>query len=100
MVHDDITLIPHRFPDIDLALLHLGGTRLLGLIKVTMDGADGLQLMQIVAPRHAIPIHYNDYGVFKSPLSDFEHAIKVAGLQDKVTYLKHGDTYYFNAPRP
>ncbi len=100
LVYDDVSLIPHRFPNIDLALLHLGGTRLLGLLKVTMDGADGVQLMQIVAPRHAIPIHYNDYGVFKSPLSDFEVAVKAAGLQEKVTYLKHGDTYYFHSPRP
>ena len=100
LVYDDITLIPHRFPNIDLALLHLGGTRLLGVLKVTMDGADGLHMMHIVAPRHAIPIHYNDYTVFKSPLSDFEHAVKVAGLQDRVTYLKHGESYFFRSTTP
>lgn len=64
-------------------------------MKVTMDGKDGVKLMQIVAPHHAIPIHYNDYTVFKSPLSDFEKEVNAAGLQDKVTYLKHGDTYAF-----
>ncbi len=97
LVYDDIALIPHRFPDIDLALLHLGGTRLLGLVKVTMDGRDGVQMMQIVAPRRAIPIHYNDYGAFKSPLSEFEQAVAAAGLQDMVSYLKHGDTYLFES---
>jgi len=95
LVYDDLQEIPRRYPDIDLALLHLGGTRILGVMKVTMDGKDGVKLMQLLAPHHAIPIHYNDYDVFKSPLSEFEDEVKAAGLQGKVTYLKHGDTYRF-----
>lgn len=94
----DLAEIPKRFPDIDLALLHLGGTRILGVLKVTMDGEDGVRMMQLVAPRKAIPIHYNDYDVFKSPLSDFTNAVKKAGLEDKVVYLKHGEFYRFGAP--
>ena len=95
LVYEDLDDIPRRYPDIDLALLHLGGTRILGVMKVTMDGKDGVKLLQLVAPHHAIPIHYNDYDVFKSPLSEFESEVKAAGLQGKVTYLKHGDTYRF-----
>jgi len=95
LVYEDLDDIPRRYPDIDLALLHLGGTRILGVMKVTMDGKDGVKLMQLVAPHHAIPIHYNDYDVFKSPLSEFESEVKAAGLQGKVTILKHGDTYRF-----
>lgn len=98
MVYEDLKEIPQRFPEVDLALLHLGGTRILGVMKVTMDGADGVRMMQMVAPRHAIPIHYNDYTVFKSPLSEFEQAVKAAELQNRVSYLKHGETYRF-APR-
>jgi L-ascorbate metabolism protein UlaG (beta-lactamase superfamily) len=95
LVYEDLEDIPRRYPDIDLALLHLGGTRILSVMKVTMDGKDGVKLMQLVAPHHAIPIHYNDYDVFKSPLSEFESEVKAAGLQGKVTYLKHGETYRF-----
>jgi L-ascorbate metabolism protein UlaG (beta-lactamase superfamily) len=95
MVYDDIREIPRRYPDIDLALLHLGGTRILGVVKVTMDGKDGVRMLQLIAPHHAIPIHYNDYDLFKSPLSDFEREVKAAELERKVTYLKHGDTYRF-----
>lgn len=98
LMYEDLKEIPQRFPEVDLALLHLGGTRILGVMKVTMDGADGVRMMQLVAPRHAIPIHYNDYTVFKSPLSDFEQAVKAAELQNRVIYLKHGETYRF-APR-
>ena len=52
-------------------------------------------MMRIIVPKKAIPIHYNDYDVFKSPLSDFEKEIEQAGLRDKVVYLKHGDQYEF-----
>ncbi|WP_460839051.1 MBL fold metallo-hydrolase [Noviherbaspirillum agri] len=95
LVYEDINDIPRRYPEIDLALLHLGGTRILGVMKVTMDGKDGVQMLQIIAPEHAIPIHFNDYDVFKSPLSEFEKEVNAAGLQSKVTYLKHGETYKF-----
>lgn len=95
MVYDDIEEIPRRFPGTDLALLHLGGTRLLGIVTVTMDAKEGVRMLRLIAPHHAIPIHYDDYDVFKSPLSDFQKAVGAAGLADKVSYLKHGETYRF-----
>jgi L-ascorbate metabolism protein UlaG (beta-lactamase superfamily) len=98
LVYGDIAEIPRRFPNIDLALLHLGGTRVLG-VKVTMDGKDGVRMMRIIAPQRTIPIHYNDYDVFKSPLGDFEREVANAGLAEKVTYLKHGESYQFAPPR-
>jgi L-ascorbate metabolism protein UlaG (beta-lactamase superfamily) len=95
LIYDDLKAIPQRFPGVDLALLHLGGTRILGVFKVTMDGKDGVTLMQIVQPKKAIPIHYDDYDVFKSPLSDFAQEVKAAGLDQQVVYLAHGETYTF-----
>lgn len=95
LVYDDLKAIPQRFPGIDLALLHLGGTRILGVFKVTMDAKDGVQLLQIVQPQHAIPVHFNDYDVFKSPLADFAREIKAAGWEDRVSYLAHGASYRF-----
>jgi L-ascorbate metabolism protein UlaG (beta-lactamase superfamily) len=96
-VIDDLKDIPRRYPEIDLALLHLGGTRVLG-IMVTMDAQQGVELMRIVNPRRAIPIHYNDYDVFQSPLSDFQREVTAAALHERVHYLRHGETYAFNAP--
>lgn len=95
MVYGDIEEIPRRFPGVDLALLHLGGTRILGIVTVTMDAKEGVRMLKLIAPHRAIPIHYNDYDVFKSPLSDFQKAVGEAGLADKVSYLKHGETYRF-----
>ncbi len=90
--------IPKRYPDIDLALLHLGGTRAFGVL-VTMDAKQGVEAIKLIAPTVAIPIHYNDYTVFKSPLEDFQKAVKAAGLDDRVRYLAHGESYDFRVPK-
>jgi L-ascorbate metabolism protein UlaG (beta-lactamase superfamily) len=99
LVHDRLREIPHRYPEIDLALLHLGGTKVLGIL-VTMDAGQGVEAIRIIEPRTAIPIHFNDYTVFKSPLEDFKRAVAEAGLEDLVHYLSHGDTYEFEVPAP
>jgi L-ascorbate metabolism protein UlaG (beta-lactamase superfamily) len=91
---DELQEIPHRYPNIDLSLLHLGGTRVLGVL-VTMDAEQGVEALRVIQPRLAIPIHYNDYDVFKSPLEDFQEAVANAGLTDRVHYLAHGETYRF-----
>jgi L-ascorbate metabolism protein UlaG (beta-lactamase superfamily) len=94
LIIDDLKEIPRRFPDIDIALLHLGGTRVLGIL-VSMDAEQGVEMLRIVDPALVIPIHYADYDVFTSPLSDYQAAVRAAGLADRVHYLRHGDTYTF-----
>ena len=94
LVIDKLKEIPNRFPEIDLGLFHLGGTRVLGIL-VTMDDEQGVEAIKIIQPEKAIPIHYNDYDVFKSPLEDFKKAAEEAGLSEKMIYLAHGETYDF-----
>lgn len=94
LVHDELREIPRRYKKIDLALLHLGGTRVLGIL-VTMDSAQGIECLRIVRPDMAIPIHYNDYDVFQDPLENFAAAVERAGLPDRVRYLLHGETHAF-----
>ena len=98
MVFDEIKEIPKRYPNVDLALLHLGGTTIMG-IMLTMDAKEGLEMFNIIKPKKAIPIHYNDYDVFKSPIEDFQAKVKEAGIEDHVFYLKHGETYTFEVNR-
>ena len=71
LMHDDLREIPKRYPDIDLGLFHLGGTRIMGIL-LTMDAEQGVEAIRVINPREVIPIHYNDYEVFKSPLEDFQ----------------------------
>ncbi len=94
LVIDELKEIPKRFPEIDIGLFHLGGTRVMG-IMVTMDDEQGVEAIKIIKPETAIPIHYNDYDVFKSPLEDFKRAAEEAGLTEKIIYLAHGETYNF-----
>lgn len=79
-------------------MLHLGGTRLPGGIKVTMDGADGAELVSRLGARTHVPIHYDDYTAFKSPLSDFRSAVTDRGLLDAVTWVERGETV--RLPKP
>jgi L-ascorbate metabolism protein UlaG (beta-lactamase superfamily) len=94
LIHEDLNEIPKRFPGIDLALIHLGGTRIMG-VMLTMDDEQGVQVLEIIQPERAIPIHYNDYDVFKSPLEDFQRAADEAGWTNRIVYLAHGETYDF-----
>lgn len=94
LVHDRLHQIPTRFPDIDLALVHLGGTRVLGVL-VTMDAAQGVRALRITRPATAIPIHYDDYTVFKSPLAAFRRQAAETPLPCAVHYLGRGETYGF-----
>jgi L-ascorbate metabolism protein UlaG (beta-lactamase superfamily) len=60
-----------------------------------MDAEQGIECLRIIQPDMAIPIHYNDYDVFKDPLENFVRAVERAGVQDKVRYLYHGESYAF-----
>jgi L-ascorbate metabolism protein UlaG (beta-lactamase superfamily) len=98
---DELKEIPKRYggQNIDLMLIHLGGTTIpspkLPLLMVTMDAKQGVQLMQLIKPDITIPIHYDDYDVFLSPLSDFKKAVEEAGLGSNVVYLDRKDQYKF-----
>lgn len=70
LVFDGLRQIARRYPDIDCSLIHLGGTRVLGVL-LTMDGEQGRRALQITGPRHAVPIHHSDYTVMRSPLAAF-----------------------------
>jgi len=98
---DELKEIPKRYKDqnIDLMLIHLGGTTIpspkIPLLMVTMDAKQGIELLRLINPDLTIPIHYDDYDVFLSPLSDFKKAIEEAGLSKKVVYLDRKDQFKF-----
>lgn len=89
-----------RGRQVDLMLVHLGGTTIPGpkapLVMVTMDAKQGVKLMKAMDPEVTVPIHYDDYDVFLSPLEDFKKEVQEAGLQDRVVYLDSGDQYRFS----
>lgn len=82
--------ISRRYPDIDAAVVHLGGTRVL-LRTVTMDGAMGADFVQRVRPSVVVPVHHDDYKVFRSPLSDFLAQAQDRGFAATVRAPLRGD---------
>jgi L-ascorbate metabolism protein UlaG (beta-lactamase superfamily) len=117
---DELKEIPRRFPDIDLALLHLGGTMFFGVLLVTMDPKQGVEVIRLVKPKTAIPIHYDDYSAFEFALGDtappaddppeWWHATKITSFKEFITMakeaapdstvhiLRRGETYTFEIP--
>ena len=59
----DLEEIPKRYPDIDLLMIHLGGTTIPGphlpILMVTMDSKQGIKLVQLIKPKITLPIHFD-----------------------------------------
>jgi len=86
-----------RFPGIDTSIVHLGGTRILWQ-TVTMDGAGGADYLRRVQPRSVVPVHYDDYRVFKSPLRDFVAAAQHAHPEVTIRVVRRGNTIDLDPP--
>lgn len=84
--------IPTRAPAIDVAVFHLGGTTLPGGVMVTMDAEQGTDLLEFLRPPMTIPVHYDDYSLFRSPLADFNAEVERRGLTERVRVVERGDT--------
>jgi L-ascorbate metabolism protein UlaG (beta-lactamase superfamily) len=85
-----IDQVRERYPDIDAAVVHLGGTRV-ALRMVTMDGRMGVEFVERSRPKVVVPVHYDDYGVFRSPLTDFLSRMSASGLPADVRAPRRGD---------
>jgi L-ascorbate metabolism protein UlaG (beta-lactamase superfamily) len=87
---DHVDLVRERHPETDLAVLHLGGTRVL-FSTVTMDAEQGVDFVQRMDPHNVVPVHYDDYTVFKSPVSAFEKAAATAGFGNRLRVPARGE---------
>lgn len=94
LLHRQMRQIHARFPEVDLAILHLGGERLYG-IQTTMGGKQGIEALKLINAKETIPVHYNDYLCFDSPLEDFQREAVKAKVEGRIRYLEHGDSYTF-----
>jgi len=91
LVYDDLREIAVRHPDVDLGVLHLGGTKVFGLL-LSMDGRQGVDLLEMLRPRYAVPVHFDDYPVFRSPLSDFLDEVERREPPTRVVTVGRGET--------
>jgi L-ascorbate metabolism protein UlaG (beta-lactamase superfamily) len=80
-----------RTGPLDAAVVHLGGTRALGVL-VTMDGRQGVDLVRLLKPSVTVPVHYDDYTVFRSPLQDFLDECRSRGVPSEIRTVTRGAT--------
>lgn len=79
-----------RCGPLDVVVAHLGGTRALG-VTVTMDGQQGADLVDLLTPRVTVPVHFDDYSRFASPLGDFVGEVLRRRLPGEVRTVHRGD---------
>jgi|tagenome__1003787_1003787.scaffolds.fasta_scaffold20585695_2 L-ascorbate metabolism protein UlaG (beta-lactamase superfamily) len=87
-----------RCGPLDVLIPHLGGTRALGL-TVTMDGRQGADLVELLKPPVTVPVHYDDYDRFKSPLGDFVSEVARRRLPGELRPVQRGETISLRGQR-
>ncbi|CCG05569.1 MBL fold metallo-hydrolase [Blastococcus saxobsidens] len=85
-----------RCGPLDVVIPHLGGTKALGL-TVTMDGRQGADLVELLKPPVTVPVHYDDYSLFKSPLGEFVAEVARRELPGTVRPAYRGETISLRA---
>jgi L-ascorbate metabolism protein UlaG (beta-lactamase superfamily) len=85
-----------RCGPLDVLVPHLGGTKALGL-TVTMDARQGADLVELLKPPVTVPVHFDDYDRFTSPLGDFVAEVVRRELPGSVRTVQRGDTISLRA---
>ena len=86
-----------RTGPLDAAVVHLGGTRAFGVL-VTMDGRQGVDLVRLLQPDVTVPVHFDDYTVFRSPLQDFLDECRSRGVPSEIRTVTRGATVSLTRP--
>jgi L-ascorbate metabolism protein UlaG (beta-lactamase superfamily) len=83
VLYDGVREVATRLK-VDVAVLHLGGVQfpVTGPLRYTMTGRDAVSLCAEIAPRVAIPIHYEGWKHFRAGRDEIEAAL--AGAPDEV----------------
>ncbi|WP_448615136.1 MBL fold metallo-hydrolase [Modestobacter sp. URMC 112] len=85
-----------RCGPLDVLVPHLGGTRVAGVL-VTMDSTQGADLVDLLKPQVTVPVHFDDYGLFRSPLGDFVAEVADRQLPGEVRTVGRGQTVSLRA---
>jgi L-ascorbate metabolism protein UlaG (beta-lactamase superfamily) len=85
-----------RCGPVDVLIPHLGGTKVMG-ITVTMDARQGADLVELLTPPVTVPVHYDDYGRFASPLVDFVAEVGRRELPGELRTVGRGETVSLRA---
>jgi L-ascorbate metabolism protein UlaG (beta-lactamase superfamily) len=85
-----------RCGPLDVLIPHLGGTRVAGVL-LTMDGRQGADLVELLKPPVTVPVHFDDYSVFTSPLGDFVAEVARRRAPGELRTVTRGQTVSLRA---
>ncbi len=93
VLYDKVRQVADRV-DVDTAILHLGGVRfpVTGPLRYSMTGREALELIDLIGPRVAIPVHYEGWTHFREPRERLEHVLAAARpqIRDRIVWLPLG----------
>lgn len=94
VLYDGVREVAQRL-DVDTAILHLGGVRfpVSGPLRYTMTAAEAIELVSLVKPREAIPLHYEGWKHFREGRDAIEAALASApsDIRDRFRWLPIGE---------
>jgi L-ascorbate metabolism protein UlaG (beta-lactamase superfamily) len=96
LYRQDIGEVLQRCGPLDVLVPHLGGTKAFGF-TVTMDGRQGADLVELLSPSVVVPVHYDDYTVFRSPLGDFVAEVAARRAPGEIRTVGRGQTISLRA---
>ena len=93
VLYDGVREVATRL-DVGTAVLHLGGVRfpVTGPLRYTMTADEAIELVSLIEPRTAIPIHYEGWRHFREGRAAIEAALAdaPAGVRDRFRWLDIG----------
>jgi L-ascorbate metabolism protein UlaG (beta-lactamase superfamily) len=89
---EGVAEVARRFPDIRVAILHLGAAKLpaLGDAHLTMNGSDAVAAARAFESAVIVPVHYQGWAHLSQGRDDFASAFARAGLEARITWLEPG----------
>jgi L-ascorbate metabolism protein UlaG (beta-lactamase superfamily) len=98
---DGLVDVATAFPDLDVAFLPIGGTRVAGFAR-TMGPHDAAKAAALLKPRRVVPIDYGAAGGFpfvwyaSDPVAGFRTAAAAEGLApERVVVLEPGESWHY-----
>ncbi|MCV7216214.1 MBL fold metallo-hydrolase [Mycobacterium crocinum] len=89
VLYDGLREVASRLK-VDVALLHLGGVRFsfTGAVRFTMTARESLELIGVLRPRVAVPVHYEGWTHFREPEAVARQTLSVV---ENVRWLTPGE---------
>lgn len=78
--------------DVDVALIHLGAVRfpITGPLHYSLDARRAIRVLERIAPRIAIPVHFEGWSHFSEPESTVRSMLENSAVGDRIRWLPLG----------